>query len=422
MDSKIQIQNVIRREVVIAPEQKGQYIHVPFMVPIHIASVTMRVEYDYEYPKCVIQPALYGPAGLRGCCAVQKNSCKVSAEFASPGFKAGKIEPGEWHVSLSVAVLQKDTPVTVTIELEEEAAAWYKADLHLHSCHSDGGYTELETVALCKEAGLQAIALTDHNSTTQNVFSKTTEGLMRIPGYEWTTRHGHANFIGVQEPVADFEAETTEEAKRIIREAHDNGAMVVLNHPGDKLGGWKVGTDIPFDAYEVWNGPWRDTNDGSLMLWQEMLAQGRKVPMVGGSDTHKAIAITHHGHPCNHIYMGSFSQEELIQAVKAGHCYVTETPVSGEILFTLNGAMMGDTVHRAENYELHFETQGIQCGDEIRIINDKGLFDRITASIACERYTHTVPNAVFYRIEIWRNIMGKKKPLLLTNPVYIEGE
>lgn len=420
MDAKTH--QVIQQQVTLTPQQKGQYIHVPFMVPAHIASVTMRVEYDYEFPKCVIQPSLYGPAGIRGCCAVQKNSCKVSAEFASPGFKAGKIEEGEWYVSLSVAVLQKDTPVTVTIELEEEVTSWYKADLHLHGCHSDGGYTELETIELCREAGLQAIALTDHNSTTQNVFAKTAEGLMRIPGYEWTTRYGHANFIGVQEPVADFEAETTEAAKQIIQEAHDNGAMVVLNHPGDKLGGWKVGTDIPFDAYEVWNGPWRDTNDNSLALWQEMLVQGRKVPMVGGSDTHKAITLTRHGHPCNYIYMESFTAKDLLQAVKAGHCYVTDSPASGEILFTVNGAMMGDTVRCADENELHFETRGIQCGDEIRIINEKGLFERITASISCERYTRMVPSAVFYRIEVWRSVLGKKRPILLTNPIYIDKE
>ncbi len=413
---------VIQQQVTLTPEQKGQYIHVPFRVPAHIASVTMRVEYDYEFPKCVIQPALYDTAGIRGCCAVQKNSCKVSAEFASPGFKAGKIEEGEWYVSLSVVVLQKETPVMVIIELEEEVASWYKADLHLHSCHSDGGYTEVETIELCKEAGLHAIALTDHNSTTQNVFAKTVEGLMRIPGYEWTTRYGHANFIGLQEPVADFEAETIEIAKQIIQEAYDNGAMVVLNHPGDKLGGWKVGTDIPFDAYEVWNGPWRETNDNSLALWQEMLVQGRKIPMVGGSDTHKVIALTHHGHPCNHIYMESFSTEELLQSVKSGHCYVTENPVCGEILFTINDAMMGDTIKYVENSKLHFETKGIQCGDEIRIVNEKGLFDRITASISCERYTRVIPYAVFYRIEIWRSVQGKNRPILLTNPVYLERE
>ena len=68
---------VIQQQVTLTPEQKGQYIHVPFRVPAHIASVTMRVEYDYEFPKCVIQPALYDTAGIRGCCAVQKNSCKV---------------------------------------------------------------------------------------------------------------------------------------------------------------------------------------------------------------------------------------------------------------------------------------------------------------------------------------------------------
>ena len=63
--------------------------------------------------------------------------------------------------------------------------------------HSDGCYTEEETIELCRAAGLQVIALTDHNSVTQNVFQKTEEGILRIPGYEWTTRLGHCNFLGV---------------------------------------------------------------------------------------------------------------------------------------------------------------------------------------------------------------------------------
>ena len=411
-----------RKTVRLLPQQKGTYVDVPFEVEPGVRSLTMRVEYPMVFPKCVVQPALYGPNGLRGCCAVQKTGCTVSAEFASPGFQAAPIEPGRWRVALSVAAMQEETEVSVCIAMEPEAPAWYKADLHLHSCHSDGGYTAQETVELCRDAGLDIIALTDHNSVTQNVFCKTEEGLLRMPGYEWTTRLGHANFIGVEKPVRDFASPTVEDAKRILREAHDNGALVVLNHPGDRLGGWKVGTnDIPFDAYEIWNGPWRDTNDQSLALWQEMLAQGRRIPAVGGSDTHKVIAATKHGHPCNHLYVQRFAMDAVLEAIRAGHCYLTRTPGDGPVELRINEAMMGDTAAEAPRYELHFEVCGLSCGDELLLISEQGLVRKWTASVSCERRTLEVPPAFFYRLEVRRPSLRGGQPIVITNPVYLAG-
>ncbi len=408
------------RTVRLLPQQKGTYVDVPFDVEEGVRSLTMQVEYPMVFPKCVVQPALYGPGGLRGCCAVQKTGCTVSAAFASPGFRAAPIEPGQWRVALSVAAMQEETDVTVRVTVQPEAPAWYKADLHLHSCHSDGGYTEQETIELCRGAGLDVIALTDHNSVTQNVFCKTEENFLRMPGYEWTTRLGHANFIGVEEPVHDFASPTLEDAKRIIREAHDNGAVVVLNHPGDRLGGWKVGTDIPFDAYEVWNGPWRETNDHSLALWQEMLAQGRRIPAVGGSDTHKIISATKHGYPCNHLYAEQFTMEAMLDAIKAGRCYITRTPGDGPVSLRVNEAEMGGAAAAAGRYELCFEAQNLVCGDEILLISEQGLARKWTASVSCERRTLDVPPALFYRLEVRRPSLHGGQPVVITNPVYLK--
>lgn len=38
-------------------------------------------------------------------------------------------------------------------------------DLHVHSDASDGSFPPAQVVALAKEAGLKAIALTDHDTT-----------------------------------------------------------------------------------------------------------------------------------------------------------------------------------------------------------------------------------------------------------------
>ena len=392
---------------------------MPFDVEEGVRSLTMQVEYPMVFPKCVVQPALYGPGGLRGCCAVQKTGCTVSAAFASPGFRAAPIEPGQWRVALSVAAMQEETDVTVRVTVQPEAPAWYKADLHLHSCHSDGGYTEQETIELCRGAGLDVIALTDHNSVTQNVFCKTEENFLRMPGYEWTTRLGHANFIGVEEPVRDFASPTLEDAKRIIREAHDNGAVVVLNHPGDRLGGWKVGTDIPFDAYEVWNGPWRETNDHSLALWQEMLAQGRRIRRWAAATRTRLFQRRSTGTRATIFTRNSLPWKPCSTPSKRGAATLRARPATARFRCVSMKRRWAAPL-RPGVTSCAFEAQNLVCGDEILLISEQGLARKWTASVSCERRTLDVPPALFYRLEVRRPSLHGGQPVVITNPVYLK--
>lgn len=67
-------------------------------------------------------------------------------------------------------------------------------DLHLHSCLSpcgDGDMTPANLAAMCALAGLQVVALTDHNSTGNcAAFAQAAQrhGLLAIPGMELCTR------------------------------------------------------------------------------------------------------------------------------------------------------------------------------------------------------------------------------------------
>lgn len=67
-----------------------------------------------------------------------------------------------------------------------------KADLHMHSTASDGGYSPSELLLKCKEAGLSIISLTDHD-TTEGIKEATelgkTLGITVIPGVELSTKH-----------------------------------------------------------------------------------------------------------------------------------------------------------------------------------------------------------------------------------------
>ena len=66
-------------------------------------------------------------------------------------------------------------------------------DLHTHSVYSDGTFTPAELIAGAKEAGLAAIALTDHNTVAglpHFVAAAEGSGVEAVPGVEFSTDYG----------------------------------------------------------------------------------------------------------------------------------------------------------------------------------------------------------------------------------------
>lgn len=66
-------------------------------------------------------------------------------------------------------------------------------DLHTHSTASDGSYRPREVVRLAKDAGLRAMALTDHDTIdglAEALAAGAALGVEVIPGVEISTRHG----------------------------------------------------------------------------------------------------------------------------------------------------------------------------------------------------------------------------------------
>jgi len=73
------------------------------------------------------------------------------------------------------------------------------ADLHNHSTASDGDYTPAELVSGCREAGLEAVALTDHDTIAgldEAVAAGHKAGITVIPGVEVTLRFKRSSFVG----------------------------------------------------------------------------------------------------------------------------------------------------------------------------------------------------------------------------------
>jgi hypothetical protein len=83
-------------------------------------------------------------------------------------------------------------PFTRLCQQLARPAATGRADLHLHTTHSDGDYTPAEVVDLARRSGLAAIAVTDHDTTCGVAAARSAAGerLEVIAGVEVTAEHG----------------------------------------------------------------------------------------------------------------------------------------------------------------------------------------------------------------------------------------
>jgi hypothetical protein len=140
--------------------------------------------------------------------------------------------------------------------------AWYQGDCHVHSARSYGGELTPEQLAAdARAAGLDFIAITEHNSAdTHAAWSELAGGdLLVILGQEVTTQTGHWLALGV-EPGQVVESRYGIRDNVIdvhMGRVRDAGGLRVAAHPHVPYpGGLFTCPFEEFDAVEVRNGRW----------------------------------------------------------------------------------------------------------------------------------------------------------------------
>lgn len=129
-----------------------------------------------------------------------------------------------------------------------------KADLHTHSTASDGQYTPAELVRLAKSAGLEVLALTDHDTTDgleEAVRTGAELGLRVIRGIELSAReYPTFHILGYDiDPEAEALAALCREMKagrdergpRIVRFLKEQGVDISLSEVEELAGGTILG-------------------------------------------------------------------------------------------------------------------------------------------------------------------------------------
>lgn len=355
------------------------YREVPFRVPHGVTRITVAFEHTGREQRAVIDLGLRDPQRFRGWSGGNKSRFTVSEAEATPSYLPGALPAGEWKLVLGVPNMKglqaqytariwfdRDTRFAGFAEAPLKATpGWYRGDLHMHTAHSDGSCASrtgkrvpcpvFRTVETAAARGLDFIAITDHNATSQNAALRELQplydDLLLIPGREVTTFQGHANLFGPSAFI-DFQlgSKHAPTMAAIQAQASRAGGVFSINHPGQPSGavcmgcGWTArDTDYArVHAVEAVNGSSIGRLGGpegptsGIPFWQARLNEGRRITAIGGSDNHDAGiaagASSAIGMPTTVVRADALSQPAVLDAIRAGRVFVDLTGSRDKLL------------------------------------------------------------------------------------------
>lgn len=415
----------------IRKTQEKKIIEVPFRVVPNTERlrVSMRVLPSGE--PATIDLGLRGPAGIRGWSGGARTDVVIAPETATPGYVPGDIEAGQWAVLLGLyEIPARGAVVELAMDMTDAAPRWIPGDLHSHTVHSDGAFTIDEAATAAEHAGIEFLALTDHNTISQNLSYPRDRPVLFIPGMEFTTYTGHANLVGAARPVDDFRVASQADLSACLKLASERGALISVNHPFDAACpscSWRWSWDDSVDAVEVWNGPWRPANARALTWWQSVLVSGRKLVAVGGSDTHnRSQAAVKHGWPTTWVYASGLRANAIVEAVRRGHVFLSYAPFGPRLDLYCGRQKMGDVVPQGSPETVTLRVDRLQPGDDIRLISDLGTVEhkRVSNAERSVELNREHRGLRFVRVEVWRTFPEVSQPLMaaISNPLYFGPE
>ena len=474
-----------------ADRAANEFPLVPFEVPPGITRLHVRYQVSRQLggdkvgwqEGNIVDVGLFDPRGaefltakgFRGWSGTARREFTISASAneATPGYLAGPVQPGTWHVVLGLYQIAPggcDYRVVVTLEeggaggRRQEARSrrrgggsekqergrrgngsrWYRGDLHAHTWHSDGSAPLGDLAAAARAQGLDFVAVTEHNTTSHLPVlpADSSPDLLLVPGVEISTYHGHANVWPVEWPTdsyVEFRCWTDGQMARVREAARERGMLFSINHPKESGPPWVFGELFEPDCIEVWQGPWFVYNPQSLAVWDAQLRQGKRVTAVGGSDKHQGpftgeLDWYEVGTPCTWVYADALSVEAIVAGIRAGHVFISAGPAGPRIELTAEeigggqrAAMGGELrLPAGANLRLRCRVQG-GAGNMLRLVSAQRVHE---AEIGDDDFVYecqvVVTGDAYWRAEV---IEPPEAPLdeeipmfmaqALGNPIYI---
>ena len=473
-------------EIVVTEDQGyGQdYLQFPFEVPKGTGELRLHLNYCPLKVKGVsnlITLGLFDPAGFRGNAHRNPPDPQVtlSSDRATPGFIAGPIPPGKWLAQLAVqTVVADEQPCTYSLEIQvlpeitarpsgprryplapaalrpsavrstatplsvrppmtpkiiDGHPGWFRGELHSHTVHSDGSLTVPELLAQASRNRLDFLAITDHNTITglSEVEATAPEGLLVIPGMEFTTFHGHALALGIHRWIdwrTGFNGWKMQEAAQATHEA---GGLFIMAHPND-IGSpvctgckWEY-EDFDYgsaDAIEIWNGTWpgdEDSNPKTLHLWRTIQEKNKDLTATSGSDYHGSKDWGN-GLPLTYIYARQLSVPALLKGIRRGRVLISSGPwLSLQVTDGIDGppAGIGDTLHTHQRrVSVAAGWEHAPSGARLNLRSSQGI---LASQIVEECGEEHQPIETLPEDRLWLEMFAEDGTLLaITNPVKV---
>jgi hypothetical protein len=367
-----------------------------------------------------------------------------------------------------IGSIETTSPQRLKIPLMYE----YTGNLHIHTPYSDGHAYHADIAGFAIGAGLDFVVVTDHNLWVDGVegYYENDHGrVLLLVGEEVhdvrrVPQANHFLALGADKELHPFATSP----QRLIDEVSRAGGYGFIAHPYDPAVeefnepdlGWCDWGVEGYSGIELWNymssfkgclgGMMKSVRaayrpeqaivspePATLALWDEMLAKGRRVAVIGGSDAHGA---TYHVGPISRVL---FPYDYLFRAVN------THVLLRQELTGRLeeDKKLILEAVGRGNSwvaYDLPHQTKGFRfsgqgrtrgiMGDEIRL--DAGATLQAHAPVRCSmrllhngtvvasvdgdsQLTHIPVDPGAYRVECAIRFKKKQRGWIYSNPIYL---
>ena len=346
-------------------------------------------------------------------------------------------------------------------------------NLHMHTTYSDGSVTHNEIAQAALKAGLDAVIVTDHNVLVNgpaNYYQDGQQRVLLLVGEELhdQTRQPQKNHMLVFGANREL-APLAYDPQRLLESVAQTGGLAFLAHPFDPPApafgepdiSWVDWEVKDFTGIELWNamsefkslmtnrlraafyafnprfvanGPFPQ----ALAKWDELLAKGRQVVAVGGSDAHAfhfSLGLLrrtifpyefHFAAVNTHVYVpeppsgdADGDRRLILEALRQGHAFIGyDLPAATHgFRFLAQGqdgtAWMGDEIPLERGVTLQIRLPGLA---ECRLLKDGQVVKTWRKREICT-YIATEPGV--YRVEAHRSYLGRRRGWIFSNPIYV---
>jgi hypothetical protein len=346
-------------------------------------------------------------------------------------------------------------------------------NLHMHTTYSDGTGSHTELAQAAMRSGLDAIIVTDHNvwvDGPEDYYQDGDKRVLLIVGEEVhdqarEPQKNHLLIFGAQQELASL----AHDPQRLLDGVAKAGGMAFFAHPVDPAApavgeddlSWVDWNVTGYTGLELWNGfsefktviksklhalyyilnPKR-INRGplpeALKKWDALLAEGKRVVVIGGSDAHQNIRslgpfrltifpYEFHFQTVNtHVLVprelkGDAVEDTrmILDALRQGHAFIGfDLPARTEgFRFSAQGkqgtVIMGDEV--SPEGGVTFQVR-LPLRTECRLIRDGKTIKTWTNQDSCT-FISTEPGV--YRVEASLVYLGIPRGWIFSNPIYV---